>query len=238
MNKKQSSNLTLWAVMIFLVAGVIMALLSEIKCDANNYSFDLLKATTCYCSPWNSWANRGCGSGGCSTNKMYQTRARTCTPSYCSTTQESRCYSLGCTNECSYSGQKRCSGTNVQTCGNYDSDCCLEWSSTKSCSGSTSCGYGSCYDNEKPRWYCSSNQCVYSCYNAKSSCCPLDCLAGTYFCSNNKTYWCHSVDGCYKKDLKDDCDARTNAKKPCLSGKYWVYTCVNGQASCKATCSY
>ena len=31
-----------------------------------------------------------------------------------------------CKNEC-YSGQIKCSGVNYQTCGNYDSDLCLEW---------------------------------------------------------------------------------------------------------------
>lgn len=32
-----------------------------------------------------------------------------------------------CTDECSPVGQKRCEGDNSQTCGNYDSDECLEW---------------------------------------------------------------------------------------------------------------
>lgn len=39
-----------------------------------------------------------------------------------------------CTNDCSYSGQKTCSGTYVKNCGNYDADSCLEWNSGTYCS--------------------------------------------------------------------------------------------------------
>jgi hypothetical protein len=47
-------------------------------------------------------------------------------------TQDSSCPS--CQNECSYSGQKRCSDTyHYQTCGNYDCDSCLEWSTPQRC---------------------------------------------------------------------------------------------------------
>lgn len=38
-----------------------------------------------------------------------------------------------CSDECSY-GKKRCSGNYVQTCGNYDSDDCLEWGGGIYCS--------------------------------------------------------------------------------------------------------
>jgi hypothetical protein len=44
-----------------------------------------------------------------------------------------------CTNECSYSGQKFCDGNYLKTCGNYDADSCLEWSSSY-------CSYG-CENN-------------------------------------------------------------------------------------------
>ena len=48
-----------------------------------------------------------------------------------------------CTNECT-SGAKRCYGTtNIQqTCGNYDSDSCLEWPATSTGSGNSVCPVG------------------------------------------------------------------------------------------------
>ena len=50
-----------------------------------------------------------------------------------------------CTDECS-SGAKKCtSSTSYQTCGNYDADSCLEWSSAASCpAGQTCSGNGAC----------------------------------------------------------------------------------------------
>jgi hypothetical protein len=48
-----------------------------------------------------------------------------------------------CTDDCS-SGQKRCSGNGYQTCGNYDADSCLEWSSTTSCGANEQCQNGQC----------------------------------------------------------------------------------------------
>jgi len=88
------------------------------------------------------------------------------------------CVSLSncCTDECS-SGQTdyRCSGDWVQkrTCGNYDADSCLEWSSWsnyENCSSKpTDCGYGTCSSDERPSWYCSNGSCKYSC-SYDSSC--------------------------------------------------------------------
>jgi len=51
-----------------------------------------------------------------------------------------------CSNECSASGAKQCAdSTQYQTCGNYDADSCLEWSSSVSCpSGQTCSGSGVC----------------------------------------------------------------------------------------------
>jgi len=51
-----------------------------------------------------------------------------------------------CSNDCSPSGSKQCTdSTHYKTCGNYDSDSCLEWSSTSSCpSGQTCSGSGVC----------------------------------------------------------------------------------------------
>ena len=51
-----------------------------------------------------------------------------------------------CANECSLIGVKQCnSPTDFKTCGNYDSDSCLEWSSATSCFSGQSCsGVGVC----------------------------------------------------------------------------------------------
>ena len=51
----------------------------------------------------------------------------------------------GCINECSFSGQTRCIDvTHKKTCGNYDSDACLEWSSSEPCSLGQICQNGAC----------------------------------------------------------------------------------------------
>ena len=47
-----------------------------------------------------------------------------------------------CTNECTSITQTRCSGGTKQTCGNYDSDSCLEFPTSTSGSGNEACQYG------------------------------------------------------------------------------------------------
>ena len=75
-----------------------------------------------------------------------------------------------CSNECSESGIKKCyDATRLQTCGSYDTDPCLEWSAPQTCQGSTSCGYGTCTDLQKPTWSCKDGKCIYTC-NTDSSC--------------------------------------------------------------------
>ncbi len=51
---------------------------------------------------------------------------------------------LSCSDLCS-ANQKKCVGTtSYQICGNYDSDSCLEWSSTNSCPSGKTCSSGEC----------------------------------------------------------------------------------------------
>jgi len=52
-------------------------------------------------------------------------------------------FTPSCTNDCSYAGQKRCKENNLQVCGNYDFNECLEWETTQECK------YG-----------CSNNKCI------------------------------------------------------------------------------
>jgi len=55
-----------------------------------------------------------------------------------------------CVDDCSPSGAKRCiSNEAYETCGNYDEDECLEWSSLTSCSGSELCVGGNCVKKVK-----------------------------------------------------------------------------------------
>ena len=49
-----------------------------------------------------------------------------------------------CQNQCFSIGAKQCSGNGVQTCGNYDSDSCLEWSGVTACTAGQTCSNGAC----------------------------------------------------------------------------------------------
>jgi len=49
-----------------------------------------------------------------------------------------------CAEECVSSGARQCSGDDYQTCGNYDSDRCLEWSASASCGENKRCIAGLC----------------------------------------------------------------------------------------------
>jgi hypothetical protein len=95
----------------------------------------------CNCT---SWTSQGCG-GGCALTELRFTR--TCTPSGCDIT--TKCVADvtcgACTDQCS-SGQKECTdSTHYRTCGQYDTDTCLDWSSSKACSAGQTCsGAGIC----------------------------------------------------------------------------------------------
>ncbi len=80
-----------------------------------------------------------------------------------------------CSNECS-SGSKQCSGNGVQTCGNYDSDECLEWNSAVACESGKVCSSGECV-----------TQCTDTCSSLNYQCgtqtiCGQEVNCGT--CSN------------------------------------------------------
>jgi len=116
-----------------------------------------------------------------------------------------------CTNECSISGETRCYGSGyIQTCGNYDSDYCLEWSSYQAHSGDTSCGYGVCADNQRPSWYCSGGSFTYNCVY-DSSCAPLppacECTTGP------------CCDGCHYKSASISCNVDIQTEYGCPWGQ-------------------
>jgi len=56
---------------------------------------------------------------------------------------------LPCQNECASSGLQECYGAGLHICGNYDSDNCLEWSSTIPCGEGFVCSGGYCTPVQK-----------------------------------------------------------------------------------------
>ncbi len=72
---------------------------------------------------------------------------QTCVEGYCfprgSFYTSSGSSNTSCTNECG-SGERRCNGNNVETCGNYDSDSCYEWRFDRYCPSDQTCRNGDC----------------------------------------------------------------------------------------------
>ena len=98
------------------------------------------------CLDWSSWSNyQNCDSyDGCSGTDYYDYYCSGGSCTYTRYPNDSRC-APSCTNECNYSGETRCcNSTQYQTCGNYDSDPCLEWSSCYSCPSGQTCSSGQC----------------------------------------------------------------------------------------------
>jgi len=96
---------------------------------------------TCDCLIWQS---QGCGGAGCPSNTIGYTRS--CTPPGCK--NEHRCVpdvTCGaCTDQCA-SGAKQCiDSTHYRTCGQYDTDTCLDWSSPIACPAGQTCLGESC----------------------------------------------------------------------------------------------
>ena len=137
-----------------------------------------------------------------------------------------------CTDECSPNGatQRRCSGDWVQkrTCGNYDSDPCLEWSSWTNlkncnddgwykagssyncCDGDKAC---TCQDSEYRDYYCSGGSCAYSVTNTKTTysncvnCNDNDGCVGTSYYD-----WSCINGGCISEEFTND--PRCSPQKP------------------------
>jgi len=91
--------------------GAVRCINSSYRETCGNYDSD-----NCYEWGAQTYCDYGCVSGQCSS-----------TPP--------------CTDECSMNGQKVCDGSYIKTCGNFDSDSCLEWNSIYCADG---CENGSC----------------------------------------------------------------------------------------------
>ncbi|MBC7074090.1 hypothetical protein H5T58_01740 [Candidatus Parcubacteria bacterium] len=134
-------------------------------------------STKYYTSNW-QWENYQY----CSSNERCVTD--NATYAYCS--YDSSC-APSCTDECSYSGQTgyRCSGNYVQqrTCGYYDSDPCLDWSSWsdyQNCDSYDGCSGTTYYD-----YYCSGGSCTYSVYYNDSRCGSTPTPTGSLSCQSS-----------------------------------------------------
>ncbi len=78
-----------------------------------------------------------------------------------------------CTNECS-AGAAYCSGTDaIRTCGNYDSDSCLEWGSGVSCPSGATCQYAGA---------------APYCYTPSSATTTTSCIPYTYCSGSSVTH--------------------------------------------------
>lgn len=140
-------------------------------------------------------------------------------------------FAAGCSNECSFTNQKSCSGSNVITCGNYDTDSCLEYGGASACTNG--CSSGACL-------VCNTQN-SYSCYNGNvhwyDSCNNREgvkeyCSNG---CSGNSCTTCNSnaYTSCYSGNLYwyDSCGNRGNQQSTCQ------YGCTTGTSSCSAPAS-
>jgi len=143
----------------------------------NNYcvSNSIYKNRTCY--------DRGCSTGNCFNNLVLEkTLVQTCSDD--EECKMGACVKTeSCTNECS-SGAKQCSGNGVLTCGNYDSDSCLEWSSASSCGDGKTCVGGNCVLT-----------------------CTSECVYDSRRCSGNGIQICgdYNNNGCYEWSLISPC---------------------------------
>ena len=124
-----------------------------------------------------------------------------------------------CTNECA-SGAKQCSGNAVQTCGNYDTDTCFEWSLAAACGTGQTCAAGVCRCAAH-----SSKQCVGSDLYWYNSCgqredlaqsCGVDSPTSNYKCNGS---WVQ----------------RETIQKGCSGGACYANSAWNNSANCAAS---
>ena len=131
-----------------------------------------------------------------------------------------------CIDECSSSGAKRCNDNGYQTCGNYDSDSCLEWSDIVVCPDEKACSLGVCLARSLK--HCSEANSYQFCKNYENNSClewseVINCPSGQS-CANGVCFACvpMTVSGCKVCNLSGTGWTDDNSK--CLAGQ----TCSNG----------
>lgn len=132
---------------------------------------------------------------------------------------EANIASASCYDVCSISGYKRCTDTGTyQTCGDYDSDSCLEWSSSNSCGSGERCEGG---------------QCVESCFNLCS-------YAGSKRCSDSTHYQTcgnYDSDSCLEWSYENSCGSGERCEGgQCVESCYDL--CSSGDKRCSGSNQY
>ncbi|MEK7092638.1 MAG: hypothetical protein AAB907_03360, partial [Patescibacteria group bacterium] len=117
---------------------------NNVKIEWNYAAYGVTCTPDWQCSEWSFCTNdqqtRICNDlNGCDPNNNQRTETQACISSYGS-------YGV-CVDECSQDS-KECSGNGYRTCGNYDSDSCLEWGNVISCSSNEICENGGCISQE------------------------------------------------------------------------------------------
>ncbi|MBU1005074.1 MAG: hypothetical protein KJ561_04560, partial [Nanoarchaeota archaeon] len=170
--------------------------------------------------------NYGCSNGACNTCKA---DGQTCSTPGSSTAEccsgncqmDGKCGTDICTNGCLSEGSTRCIDSNTkQTCGDYDTDICLEWGNNIECDDgcvNNNCHHCNIPDGSSYSCDCNSDvECAkfgdYYCnqVSGPDACEPIiwqdDCSNhGEFFCENGDVYQCVSNGKKYEKKLTDAC---------------------------------
>jgi hypothetical protein len=125
-----------------------------------------------------------------------------------------------CWDECGYVGKKEYSGNSYRICGDYDSDCCLEWSSwhTSNPDPCDSHEDKKCYNNDV-YWYDSCGE-----REEKYKECGSDSWTDNYRCSGDivqreKIERGCSCGSCYEKEVWEDYQDCSDLGKVCQNGQ-------------------
>ena len=92
-----------------------------------------------------------------------------------------------CANECTINGSRKCEGNGYKTCGDYNTDGCLEWGTVVNCGQSQTCSNGFCLD-----------VCENECTAVGAKKCELDAIVT---CND------YNDDGCLEWGTPVNCDA-------------------------------
>jgi len=222
-------------------------LISGDSCGYGNCSFDQI--ATGYCSGGIGSAicsyicedcegDTSCRGMGCADNERPQWSCSTNECTY------SCVLDAGCSlDKCSPKGITRCSGTGngYDICSDCNGDGWLEWCGFQSCVGDAFCGAETCFDDEKPAWYCSEGNCYHLCvYDESCFSCSDECSDGTFRCFGNVTQTCGSCDDDNCLEWCDGGDCSNNPSVPgamdCTDNQRPVWFCAIGAEG--AYCDY
>ena len=172
--------------------------------SARTYTPTTYTSAATYSSYYSSSDWLSCGYVGCRTTYVY---TPTCTSSCCGSSCR-KPYTppvKRCSDDCSVSGQRQCSGNGYREC-RRGSDGCLEWSSVSSC-GSSTCVNGSCLSS-----------------------CSNDCsVSGQRRCSGNGFQQCGNfdADSCLEWGAVTNCNIGDLCSNGSCTNEPTTSTCTN-----------